>query len=72
MNGTAFGSSVNLGIVSTSWDIGGAGDFNSNGGADILWQHSSGVRAIWLLNGTVHTGNASLGTVSPAWDIRNF
>ena len=27
-------------------------DFNGDGKADVLWQNSSGARAIWLMNGT--------------------
>ena len=30
----------------------GAGDFNGDGDADILWQNANGQAAIWLMNGT--------------------
>jgi hypothetical protein len=30
-------------------------DFNGDGKADVLWQNSSGARAIWLMNGTTYT-----------------
>ena len=30
----------------------GAGDFNGDGKADILWQNDNGQAAIWLMNGT--------------------
>jgi hypothetical protein len=39
-----------MGNVATSWNIEGA--VNGDGQADILWQNSSGARAIWLMNGT--------------------
>jgi glucose/arabinose dehydrogenase len=44
-------------------------DFNSDGKADILWQHTSGARAIWLMNGTTFARSVSLGTVAISWDI---
>lgn len=44
-------------------------DFNSDSNADILWQHSSGARAIWLMNGTVYSSSVSLGTMAIPWNI---
>src|SRR6266496_2360122 len=73
MNGTTYGSSVNLGTVAISWNIAGSGDFNGDGKSDILWQNSStGQRLIWIMNGTTHTSNVSLGTVATSWGIRNY
>jgi hypothetical protein len=70
MNGTTYGSSVNLGTVAISWSIVGSGDFNGDGKADILWQNSStGQRLVWLMNGTTHTSNVSLGFVATSWSI---
>ena len=60
MNGTNFSGSVSLGVMATSWNIMGSGDFNGDGKADILWQHTSGARSIWLMDGTVHTSSVSL------------
>jgi hypothetical protein len=45
------------------------GDFNGDGKADILWQHTSGARAIWLMNGTTYGSSANLGTVAISWNI---
>jgi len=39
-------------------------DFNGDGKADILWQNTSGARAIWLMNGTTYGSSVSLGTVA--------
>src|SRR6266550_589477 len=44
-------------------------DFNSDGNADILWQHTSGGRAIWLMNRTTYGSSVSLGTVAISWNI---
>jgi hypothetical protein len=73
MNGTVYGSSVNLGTVATSWNIVGSNDFNGDSKPDILWQNSStGQRAIWLMNGITRTSIVSLGTVATSWNIRNY
>src|SRR6266487_1510599 len=44
-------------------------DFNGDGKADILWQNTSGARAIWLMNGTTFGSSVSLGTVAISWNI---
>jgi hypothetical protein len=40
------------------------GDFNGDSNADILWQHTSGTRAIWLMNGTTYASSVNLGAVA--------
>jgi FG-GAP-like repeat len=70
MNGTTYGSSVNLGTVAISWNIAGSGDVSGDSKADILWQNSSsGQRLVWLMNGTTHTSTVSLGFVATSWSI---
>ena len=44
-------------------------DFNGDSSADILWQHTSGIRAIWLMNGTTFGSSANLGAVAISWNI---
>ncbi len=44
-------------------------DFNGDANADILWQHTSGARAIWLMNRTTYGRGANLGTVAISWNI---
>ena len=35
-----------------SWHVEASGDFNGDSKSDILWQHSDGAAAIWLMDGT--------------------
>ena len=37
-------------------------DFNGDGKADVLWQNSSGARAVWLMNGTTYSSSVYFGT----------
>ena len=41
-------------------------DFNGDGKADVLWQNSSGARAIWLMNGTTYSSSVYFGTAATA------
>jgi hypothetical protein len=44
-------------------------DFDGDGNADILWQHTSGAVAIWLMDGSTIVSVGMPGTVSSAWQI---
>src|SRR5262245_8683046 len=44
-------------------------DFNGDGAADLLWRHSSGVVAIWLMNGPTAVSVGSAGNVPTDWTI---
>jgi len=35
----------------TTWTIVRLGDFNGDGRSDIIWRHSDGTTAIWLMDG---------------------
>ena len=45
-------------------------DFNGDLDSDIIWEHTSGARAIWLMNGTTLSRSVSLGTVASSWEIK--
>ena len=57
------GAAANL--VDPSWTVKASGDFNGDGRADILWQHTSGVYAEWLGSATGKLNNAG-GVMSGA------
>src|SRR6185436_6275596 len=44
-------------------------DFNGDGQSDILWQHTSRARYLWLMNGTAYSSAVSLGTQDPSLNI---
>jgi hypothetical protein len=39
-------------VADTRWRVVGSGDFNRDGQNDLLWQHSDGSLAVWLMRGT--------------------
>jgi hypothetical protein len=44
-------------------------DFNGDGKADILWRHTTGTVALWLMNGATITSNLGVATIPTAWTI---
>jgi hypothetical protein len=61
---------VNLPTVAVQWNIAGAGDFNRDGKADLVWENTStGQRAIWLLNNGVRSNVFNLPTTPVEWRI---
>ena len=46
----------------------GTGDFDGDGKSDILWQHSDGTPAIWLMDGPDATLIAAAGPLNPGMD----
>jgi hypothetical protein len=54
----------------TSWHVKGAGDFDGDGRADILWRHDDGQVAIWYMAGGEFLRDAVLAAPDPAqWGI---
>jgi len=68
-NGELYITDIGNGSVFKIVASAGKSDFNGDGKADILWQHTSGARAIWLMNGTTHSSSVNLGTVATSWNI---
>jgi len=70
MNGTVHATTVNLGTLSTQWNIVASADFNGDGKTDIVWQNSStGPCVVWFMNGTARLSTAALPTVPRPWQI---
>ncbi|GJL60091.1 MAG: hypothetical protein NPIRA03_29480 [Nitrospirales bacterium] len=62
-----YGSAVRL-IESSSSSV--RHDLDGDGKADLVWRHTNGNAAVWLLNGTaVPSSLGSLGGVSSAWQV---
>jgi hypothetical protein len=51
----------------SSWHVDATGDFNGDCKSDILWQHDSGLPAIWTMDGTAVTGTATLSNPGSDW-----
>jgi hypothetical protein len=48
-----------------NWSVAGAGDFNADGMMDLIFQHTDGSMAVWLLDGTKLTRASSLTPSDP-------
>ena len=68
-NGTALTGGKNLGNPGPTWHEKAVGDFNADGGSDIVWQNDDGTVVIWETNGADVIASAALGNPGPSWHI---
>lgn len=65
MNNTSLLFPGFLGGVSADWKIKGIGDVDGDRKMDFIWQHTSGVVAVWLMNGlTIGSARISVSVSS--------
>jgi hypothetical protein len=55
----------------TGWTVGAVVDLNGDGKSDLVWQHTSGTVATWLMNGTTAAAMSPLSpaTVATDWHL---
>ena len=70
-NGSGGFTYQDLGVVPTSWQIAGTGDFNGDG-EDILWRNANGDTALWNANGSGGFTYHDLGVVGTNWSVHKI
>jgi hypothetical protein len=74
MNGalpaTGVGSTASLMSGASGWNVTHAGDLDGNGTSDLIWRHTDGSAAAWLMNGTAFQSGAVLLGASSGWTVQ--
>jgi len=66
-------AAANVGTVGLTWGIAGFGDFNGDGGTDmILRDGNTGAFEVYDISNNAITSAANLGTVGLSWDVAGF
>ena len=68
-NGSGGFTPQDLGVVNTSWQIAGTGDFTGTGEDSILWRNTNGDTSLWNPNGSGGFTHQDLGVVSTSWSV---
>jgi hypothetical protein len=70
LDGGVYAYSIPLPTVANGWHLVGAGDFDGDGQADLVWENTNtGQRCIWLLKNGIYQTSYLLPTGSTAWHI---
>lgn len=68
--GTVSGINQNIPLA---WTVGAIGDLDADSKADIVWRHTSGSVAGWLMNGATRTGSATMHSyIAPQWRVETL
>jgi hypothetical protein len=75
LNGTTFSSAVLLSpsnVGDTAYRVAATADFNGDGKIDILFQHTDGTLAVWLMDGTKLISAAFISPANPGstWRVK--
>jgi hypothetical protein len=70
MSGGSIASSVDFGVIPSSWAIQGTGDFNGDGNSDILWRNANGDVVTWFMNGSTIASSTDLGVIPASWTVQ--
>jgi hypothetical protein len=57
--------------VNPNWKIKAVGDYNGDGKADLIFQHTNGSLYAWFMDGRIFTGGTFLtpAAVNPQWQL---
>jgi hypothetical protein len=68
--GTLSGINQNIPLA---WSVGAIGDLDGDTKADIVWRHTSGSVAGWLMNGATRAGSATMHSyIAPQWRVETL